>query len=314
MADGGPRREICVLLGLYRSERYLTAQLDSLAAQQGVNWWLMVSDDAPGADRSGAILDAFSVAHPRIRIRRLTGPGTGFADNFLFLLRSVPPEVERVALCDHDDVWHPDRLNRAMAALDHAPADRPALYGARTMVCDAALRPLYPSIEIRRPPSFAHALVQSLAGGNTMALNRAGLDLARAAAAEAGEIVAHDWWLYQLVSGVGGHVIFDPEPVLSYRQHGENAIGETRSLRARLSRLRNLLGGGFQRWNAINLAALARSQDRLTPQAQACLAQYAAARRGPTWRRLSALRASGVHRQRPVETAALWLACLLGRL
>ncbi len=44
--------------------------------------------------------------------------------------------------------------------------------------------------------------MQSIAGGNTMVFNRATRDLlVRTAAAKP---VAHDWWLYQLVSGTGG--------------------------------------------------------------------------------------------------------------
>ena len=39
------------------------------------------------------------------------------------------------------------------------------------------------------------------------------------------EVVAHDWWAYQLVSGAGGAVVYDPEPMVGYRQHGRNLIG-----------------------------------------------------------------------------------------
>ena len=37
--------------------------------------------------------------------------------------------------------------------------------------------------------------------------------------------IAHDWWIYLLVSGAGGTVIYDPEPTVRYRQHGGNLIG-----------------------------------------------------------------------------------------
>ena len=38
-------------------------------------------------------------------------------------------------------------------------------------------------------------------------------------------VVSHDWWCYQIVTGAGGHVMYDPEPCLKYRQHGKNQIG-----------------------------------------------------------------------------------------
>ena len=43
-------------------------------------------------------------------------------------------------------------------------------------------------------------------------------------------MVAHDWWAYQLVSGAGGTVIYDPEPFVAYRQHAGNLIGGNQGL------------------------------------------------------------------------------------
>ncbi len=304
--------EVTILLAAHRSEAHLGEQLASFAAQTHRAWRLVVSDDAP-TPASAAILDAFARAHPG-RVERVAGPGRGFAANFLSLLARAPADAPVAALSDHDDVWLPERLARAVAALEAVPAGRPALYCAATLVCDARLRPLGPSPAFPRPPSFGNALVQSLGGGNTMALNRAGLDLAAAAAREAGPVVAHDWWLYQIVSGAGGAVLRDPEPVLLYRQHGGNLFGANRSVPARLGRLLGLLGGRLRGWNEVNLAALARSAHRFTPEAQAQLQAFAAARGRGFRARARALRASGAHRQGGGDDLALRLACLLGRL
>lgn len=311
------RPEICILLGLCRSERHLAAQLDSLAAQDWPRWRLIASDDAPGADGTAALVAEFAAAHPGHPVDHRPGPGRGFAANYLALLATVPPGADMVALCDHDDIWLPDKLSRAAAALAAHPPDRPALYGARTLVCDEDLRPLHLSIALRRPPGFGHALVQSLAGANTMVLNRAAADLVRAAAADQGlngAIVSHDWWIYQIVSGAGGRVIFDPDPVLHYRQHDGNIFGSTRTWRGRAGRALGLIGGRMRDWAATNIAALERSSHRLTPGARAQLAALQRARRGPWLLRPFRLRAAGVYRQGRIETWALYLAALLGRL
>src|SRR6478752_10829642 len=52
-----------------------------------------------------------------------------------------------------------------------------------------------------------------------------------------GALVAHDWWTYQVVTGIGGTAHYDPWPSLRYRQHGLNLVGANRGLRARLVRL-----------------------------------------------------------------------------
>jgi len=309
--DGDP--EVCILLGLYQGAPYLRAQLDSYAAQSHANWSLLVSDD--GSDDAGPeILDAFAAAHPGHTITRRAGPGRGFARNFLSLLQAVPAHVPYAALSDQDDVWYPQRLARAVALLATVPGDIPALYCARTMIGDEQLKELGPSPVFPHDPAFRNALVQSIGGGNTMVLNRAALDLAGGAAGEASDPVAHDWWLYQLITGCGGQVLRDPEPALIYRQHDDNLIGANLSSAARLSRILALLNGRFRDWNETGLAALAGPAHRFTPEAQQVLAHYRAARSGPVRARLRALRDSGVWRQSRSGTVALYLACLLNRL
>lgn len=305
--------EVCILLGLHQGERFLQEQLDSYAAQDHQAWSLLVSDDG-SRDRGPDLIQAFAAAQPGHRIVLRPGPCLGFARNFLTLLQAVPETVPYAALSDQDDVWFPDKLSRAVEALAALPADRPALYCAATLVCTEDLAPIGASPAFGKQPDFRNALVQSIGGGNTMVLNRAALDLAAAAAAEASDPVAHDWWLYQLVSGAGGHILRDDRPALHYRQHAENLIGANLSAWASLSRLAALLGGRFRNWNETGLTALEASAHRLTPEARQILARFQAARSGPPWRRLRALHRSGVYRQSRLGQVALYIACLLRRL
>jgi hypothetical protein len=52
------------------------------------------------------------------------------------------------------------------------------------------------------PPSFRNALVQSIAGGNTMVFNVALKRLIENAGPL--DVPSHDWWVYILVTGSGG--------------------------------------------------------------------------------------------------------------
>ena len=300
---------VTVLLALHQGEAHLGAQLASIAAQEGGAPALLISDD--GSSDGGP-----EIAR-RHGARLIEGPRRGAAANFLHLLRSVGPGTPFVSLSDQDDVWLPDKTARALAALAAVPDGVPAVHCGRTSICDAQGRVLRRSVLHPRPPSFANALVQSLAGGNTMTLNRAALDLARAASEEAeaaGGVVVHDWWIYQIVSGAGGSMIYDPEPLLLYRQHGANAIGENTTTRALARRAAMVVGGRFREWSEVNLRALGASRHRLTPEARATLDGFAALRRAPAHRRLAMLRRLGLHRQTRVGDAALRVAAVLGRL
>lgn len=319
MTTGAAAGRGVILMAVYNGERHLREQLQSLADQTFQDWDLIASDDG-SQDGSRALLQdvarAWTAAEPDRRhdLTILSGPGRGLVRNFFHLLQTMPATAAFAALSDQDDVWFPGKLDRALAALAAIPPERPALYCARTMICDEALRPLRPSVLFRRSPGFRNALVQSAGGGNTMVLNPGAIALVRSAVAEAQEAAVHDWWLYQIITACGGTVLRDAEPVLLYRQHGANAIGVNTSVRGRIHRILFIMGRRFSAWNDINLRALAASRHRFTPEARAVLDHYAEARRGGALHRMRALTASGVYRQRRIGTLALYAACLAGRL
>ena len=164
-----------------------------------------------------------------------------------------------------------------------------------------------------RPPSFRNALVQSIAGGNTILLNAAARDLLARASARTG-FVSHDWWAYLIVTAAGGIVRYDPRPLVRYRQHAANLVGANVSWRARFSRLGRLFKGDFAGWTDLNLDGLAVNRDLLTPDAAACLDLFASGRQGSLFQRLGGLRKSGVYRQTFSGTLGLYLAFILGRI
>ncbi|MFV0492255.1 MAG: glycosyltransferase family 2 protein [Pseudorhodobacter sp.] len=306
-----------ILMAVRNGAAHLAEQLGSFAAQGDPDWDLIISDD--GSDDASLTVAkdyaaAWKGAGKPHQVTLLEGPRQGFVANFFHLLCHIPETARYAALSDQDDVWFPEKLTRAKVALSALPKDRPALYCARSQICDDDLNPLRLSTLFDRPAGFRNALVQSIGGGNTMVLNRAAIDLVQAAIPEAETAAVHDWWLYQIVTACGGVIHSDPEPVLHYRQHEGNAIGANTSAQARIRRILFILGRRFAGWNEINLKALSASRHRFTPEARRVLDYYIAARRGPPWSRLRALRAAGVYRQSRPGTIALYAACLIGRL
>ena len=304
---------VCILLGLCNGAETLGQQLQSLADQSHQDWSLIVSDDASEDDWFNQVA-AFSRDEAPGRIWVTKGPGKGYARNFLLLAGLAGALVPYAAFCDQDDVWLPHKLARALAHLKSVDDGVPAIYVSRTTICDSNLGNRRPSLLFKKPPSFANALVQSIGGGNTMVMNRAALDLLQDTAHRAGDPVSHDWWVYQLVSGAGGHVIYDTRPTVLYRQHSGNMIGANDTWRAQLSRLNRVFRGQFRSWNDRNLSALNQVRPWLTDEAKTTLDHFQAARQGGLLRRLLALKSSGVTRQRRRGTLALWIAALLNRL
>ncbi|MBU2888862.1 glycosyltransferase family 2 protein [Celeribacter halophilus] len=306
---------ILILLATFNGGKFLEEQLNSFLSQSDSKWDLLVSDDG-STDSTLKILEGFKEKTKGYHtVQILRGPQAGHARNFLSLIARVPEATSFIAFSDQDDVWLPQKLSRARAKIEAAMrGSAPILYAASSYIYDEARNIKKRSPTFRRAPSFGNALVQSIGGGNTMMLNAPAIKLLKAAAQEADAIVVHDWWIYQIISGCGGVVIRDPEPMIYYRQHEGNSIGANRSLQSKLERIRQVSERRYAGWNEINISTLQASHQRLTPEAQNILSHFSKARHGGPLSRLLALYRSGVYRQTILETVALYLACSVRRL
>ena len=305
---------ITVLLGLYNGAAHLQAQLDSYCGQSLKPARIWASDDG-SIDGTPALFDRFAAQAGRhgLACNRFDGPRRGLTANFLSMLARLGSDTAYAALSDQDDIWLPDKLARAVAALAPLGA-RPALLGTRSWEwhCDSGRRTL--SRPVPPPYDFRHALVQNFAGGNTMVLNRAALDLVQRALPRIDGAAVHDWWLYQLISGAGGAVLLDEVPQILYRQRRQNQIGANRGLRSKLMRFGAMLKGTYRAWNDQNVAALRANADLLTPEARALLERFARDRTRALPARLTMLRATGLRRKGRINQSVLWLAAALKRL
>jgi len=308
-----------VLLATFNGARYLRQQWQSVQAQEGVGVVLHVADDG-STDGTRELLQGLAACtFGAVRqVHWLDAPPRRSASrSFLMLLADAIrrcTDAEWFVYCDQDDVWLPGKLAAAHAALAPlAHAQRPALYGGRTLAVDENDRETGLSPLCARPPSFRNALAQNIMGGNTMLMNRSAAELVAASAAS--DVVVHDWFTYQLVAGAGGYVHYDPRPFVRYRQHGGNVIGSGLGWNARWARLRRVLRGEHRVWNSVQLAALQARADAFTADSREALHAFQRARaaRSP-WSRLAWLRRSGAFRQTPSQDAMLWLACALGRI
>lgn len=106
-------------------------------------------------------------------------------------------------------------------------------------------------------------------------------------------------------------MIYEPQPMLLYRQHGDNVVGAAGTLRSKTGFLARLKDGKQAEWAQMNLALLNANADHLTPENRQILRDFAQLR-GPLLRRISALRRGGFYRQSAAGQVMLWAETLLG--
>lgn len=301
---------ITILMGVRNGAGHLQAQLDSIAAQTHENWRLVCSDDG-STDGSCAILQEFARGRPD-QVSLLSGPRSGFSDNYMSIIRACPRQPGFISFADQDDIWLPDKLRRGVQALS-GTAPNPTLYCARQTYWYPQSNRKIASLKMARPFSLRNALIENVATGNTIMLNPQAANLVRLAALRTASVFAHDWWLYLLITATGGHVHFDNGPSsILYRQHGANVIGAGRGLMPQVQRKIGVLRGLFSHRVEANLAALQSVEDLLTPQARYICQSFTQARQTSGVARLAALRRVAPYRQRRVHTVGFWGAASLG--
>jgi glycosyltransferase involved in cell wall biosynthesis len=302
-----------ILLATYNGGRYLKAQLDSIAKQTFRNWTLLVSDDG-STDDTIKIAEEFASQHRDHVISIMPGPRRGSTANFFNLLNAAPLERQSdlYAFCDQDDVWLPDKLERAVQWLRKSihTYELPLLYCARTRLVDAQLRPIGLSPMPSRPLTFGNALTQNVASGNTMVFNQSLLVLLRKVPPV--HSVWHDWTTYQVATACGGTLFYDESPALLYRQHAANVIGATNTILSNAKRLKLILQGSYREWSEKSEAAMGSIENPMTPAAKRQLNSFRDMRRAksPFHRLIAGLR-SDLYRQTIPEQVALLIALFL---
>ncbi|PRD41710.1 glycosyltransferase family 2 protein [Phyllobacterium phragmitis] len=303
---------IAVLMAALDGEKFLDDQLRSLEAQTVPAIDIWAGDDG-SSDGSLLLLKRWQTRWKKGAFHILAGPRKGFSENFRSLMMRSDIDADFFAFCDQDDVWDKDKLEIAVKQLSRNCADQPGLYASRTRIIDASGNQIGLSPLFKRQPSFRNAIVQNIGGGNTMLVNRPAWNIIREGARRTG-FVSHDWWSYLLVSGAGGHVIYDPTPKTGYRRHEENLVGDNASIGARMDRLRRLLAGDFAVWNQRNIDSLEKCMDLLDRDSRKLFEEFKSIRQSVAFTALWGLARSGIRRQSLTDNAALFLAGMIGKL
>lgn len=296
-------------MATHNGAEYLIDQLDSIRLQHFSAWRLIISDDN-STDGTRALIRSYINDHPNLDIKFVEGFDRGFCFNFFSMLGEVATDY--FCFCDQDDIWLPNKLTHSINILEQY--DCAALYCSPTIIVDFLGNCIKTSPIFRRKPSFKNALVQSIAGGNTMVFNSKALEILKLACDLSHIPISHDWWCYQVISGTGGAVHYDTTPLVKYRQHRGNLIGANMSFYQRFKRLMFLLQGRYRNWTDVNLEALKTSVHLLDANNQKILNKFIQLRQEKLLTRIRIFNELGLYRQTSFGNAALFAACILKRI
>lgn len=259
---------IAAVLVTHNSERWLKATLDSIANQTRKPDRIIVIDDN-STDGTEKILSDNGVT-PIKATTTATDTVTRIAQNFQQGIREAK-DADVVVLGDHDDIWHPTRVERQVALLQGSNtnastsilmvASDGALVDETGTPIGGTLRTTFPAAanwnELPADQQLKYALKHSLATGGASAIKPRYF-----AEQEIPEGWLHDRW-WSLLATVRLGMLIDTESVIDYRVQGEQQVGldtGTQSMGAANKIQRRMMNLGTSRQKAKDLSKILRAQ------------------------------------------------------
>lgn len=236
---------ISIIMATYNSSSFMDEQIQSLLNQTVPFEKLYIQDDY-SSDDTLLILEKYRRQQPdRIFISQLEKNSGNPKHNFYSLMSRIQDQY--IMLCDQDDVWLPDKIEKTLAKIKELEkvygVATPLLVHTDLMVVDKNLCPINNSFRIAMNADYNRTqlkdqIIQNTLTGCTAMYNYALSQLIRKK--EPSYMVMHDWWL-MLIASAFGHIDHINDQTILYRQHGSNEVGakDVRTLRYKIKKLVN---------------------------------------------------------------------------
>ncbi len=220
----GKHPKVAVLLAAYNGAQWIEEQLSSILCQSAVDVSVYISID-PSVDDTEPFCLAYAARHPAVKVLPAAGPFGGASRNFFRLIRDVDLEgYDFVAFSDQDDIWHVDKLQRAVDAIllrgvDAYSSNVTAFWrDGKTRLLDKA-----------QPQVAWDYLFEAAGPGCTYVMSRQLIEPLKLAMMDNWQrlqkVSLHDWYCYAFARSNGFKWFIDPVPTMQYRQHESNQVG-----------------------------------------------------------------------------------------
>ena len=269
----GDEVKLIVLMSTYNGEAYLRQQLDSLLAQTRKPDKILIRDDG-SKDRTLAILEEYS--RKDACISYCQGNNLGAGRSFWELIRNCE-DADYYALCDQDDVWMKEKLEKALGSLEREDKTIPLLYCSKFTLTDENLNPLDSKVSrLYGFSDFPHALLYHTAPGCTFVFNQAAREKLLLYDIDQEYFVIHDALIHKVVT-MFGKMILDDHSYIYYRQHSRNEIGMTANVFKTFSgRVRRFLNGKIRNYRSETARSLLKVYGEQCPKEERFLLEAVA--------------------------------------
>ena len=232
--------KVTVVVTTYNGERFLAQQLHSLLMQTLMPAEIIICDDG-STDNTNQLIESF-LPNPIIRYIRNESQ-LGVIQNFKKAVALATPG-NYIALCDQDDIWLPQKLEKsaeALAAIEQA--GKPAMIYSDLTLIDTEGNLLNSSVNNETGQDKYRHCFETLLFGNfvtgcTVLMNTEMKHYFATIPNNAH--YQHDAWI-ALVAFTMGNISMLSQPYIQYRKHDQNVTFSKHNKKNRIQRLANHL-------------------------------------------------------------------------
>lgn len=283
--------KIHILLSTYNGEKYLIPQLDSIFSQTYHNFNLFIRDDG-SSDNTLDILHTYIQKHPEYadQIVLLPNPASsniGYMNSFWTLLKECSG-ADYYSFCDQDDVWMPDKLQKAIEFLNKEEDSLPLLYFSNYYYCNENLVPQHKAPDVSLPITLENVLFYTPAFGFSIVINERLRQMMLLTATH--NHLPHDGWCQKLAAAFG-KIIYNEQCTAYYRRHSNAVTFSYASYKSAIQNwIKNDLLGSAMKENHYILTRFYQEYGHLLKKEDAALLKLFAVNKsslGIWWKRLT---------------------------
>lgn len=203
---------VSIALCTYNGAAYLAQQLDSLVNQTYPNIEIVVVDDR-STDDTYAILKNYAAKYPPFKIHQ-NRQNLGFVKNFEHATTLCNGDL--IALCDQDDLWHPEKIALQVANIK----DSMLIYHDSEFIHQdgsSMNKKMSDVVNFYRGDDPLVFLFFNCVSGHAIMMKRELLDNALPLKKDH----FHDWWLAYVATNIG-KIDFISQCLVQYRQHDKS--------------------------------------------------------------------------------------------
>ncbi|MEZ8128752.1 glycosyltransferase [Enterovibrio norvegicus] len=236
------KRRIAVLLAAYNGDKYIKDQIESILLQKECEVHIFISVDV-SEDSTVKIISHYEALHFNItQLPYGNKYGSAGANFFRLLLDVDYSDYDYIAFADQDDIWLPEKLERAINMLESNGCD-----GYSSNVTAFWPDGREKLIKKDYPQKKYDYLFESPGPGCTFLMtNKLAMHLSKYLHRNkegVSKLWLHDWLCYAYARSNNFSWYIDTRSLMLYRQHENNEVGANSGFGSLLRRIKSITKG-----------------------------------------------------------------------